>query len=107
MLYFNKILNFIFSKTILKFIDNSFKFGIYNVVNNGEVSWYDFACKICELCEIDAVKTPIKAADLNLNAMRPSYSALSTNKLRNLGILVPNYEDELASYLSKKGYINL
>lgn len=94
------------SKTVLKFINNNYEFGIYNVVNQGAVSWYDFACKICEICGIEAEKKRIKSSDLNLNALRPSYSALSTSKLENLGIVIPNYEDELATYLKRKGYIS-
>lgn len=94
------------AKIILKFINNNYDYGIYNVVNKGEISWFDFACKICELAGLNNVeKTPIKASNLNLNAMRPSYSALSTSKLEKLGIAVPEYDEELRHYLIKKGYI--
>ena len=93
------------AKVIYKFITDNFSGGVYNVVNKGEVSWFDFAKKICEISNIEVEATPISADTLNLKAMRPSYSALSTEKLESTGIDIPTYEEELRNYLTSKGYI--
>ena len=93
------------AKVIYRFITDNFSGGIYNVVNKGEVSWFDFAKKICEISNIEVEATPISADTLNLKAMRPSYSALSTEKLESTGIDIPTYEEELRDYLIAKGYI--
>lgn len=93
------------AKVIYRFITNNFCGGIYNVVNKGEVSWFDFAKKICDISNIKVEATPISADTLNLKAMRPSYSALSTEKLESTGIDIPTYEEELRDYLISKGHI--
>ncbi|MDC3098641.1 dTDP-4-dehydrorhamnose reductase [Gammaproteobacteria bacterium] len=94
------------AKVISEFTSNDYESGIYNVVNDGQVSWFDFAKKICEFCSIDVKATAIKADSLNLCAKRPSYSVLDNSKIKELGVEVKNYEDELLEYLTMKGYIN-
>lgn len=81
------------------------EFGIYNVSNKGEVSWYDFAEMICNLCKINVKAKKIKSEDLNLPALRPSYSVLSTKKIESLGIHVKDYKDVLRDYLFEKKYL--
>ena len=46
----------------------------------------------------------IKAEQLDQPAKRPSYSALSTEKISKLGIEVPSYLIELDKYLKIKGH---
>ena len=94
------------AKVISEFTSNDYESGIYNVVNDGQVSWFDFAKKICEFCSIDVKATAIKADSLNLCAKRPSYSVLDNSKIKELGVEVKNYEEELLEYLTMKGYIN-
>jgi len=93
------------AKVISKFINSNFESGIYNVVNDGQVSWFEFAKKICELCSIKVEAKAIAADSLNLQAERPKYSVLNNSKIKKLGIEVKSYEDELLEYLIMKGYV--
>jgi len=93
------------AKVVSKFINSNFESGIYNVVNDGQVSWFEFAKKICELCSIKIEAKAIKANSLNLQAERPKYSVLDNSKIKKLGIKVKSYEDELLEYLIIKGYV--
>ncbi len=94
------------ANVIAQFCEGNQKPGIYHVVNIGEVSWFEFAKKICQMCNIDVVATPIKADELSLKARRPSYSALSPKKLLDNGVEVTTYEYELEQYLKFKGHLN-
>ena len=93
------------SEILLSFIHNKYEYGVYNVVNDGELSWYDFAKDICELYGKPFKINRIKTDSLALKANRPEYSALSTNKISNLGISIPSYKTELKKYLIAKNHI--
>lgn len=93
------------SEILLSFINNKFEYGIYNVANDGEVSWFDFAKNICELYGKPFKINKIKTHNLVLKADRPEYSALSYEKIANLGIRVPSYKTELKKYLLAKNHI--
>ncbi|KKU78980.1 MAG: dTDP-4-dehydrorhamnose reductase [Candidatus Peregrinibacteria bacterium GW2011_GWA2_47_7] len=60
------------------------KYGIYHIVNEGVVSWFDFAIEIVRTAEIDSKVLPMKSADLHQKARRPRISALMNTKLAKL-----------------------
>jgi dTDP-4-dehydrorhamnose reductase len=76
--------------------------GIYHIGNEGECSWYDFACKIFEIeglhPDLQAVTTP----EIFSPVQRPAYSVLSKQKLRRLGLSMPRWEEGLARYLAAR-----
>lgn len=52
------------------------KYGIYHGTNNGQCSWYDFACAIFAEAGIDVSVNPISTAEYPTPAKRPAYSVL-------------------------------
>lgn len=94
------------SEVIVRLMKLMPEFGIYNVSNKGEVSWYDFAIMICKLCKINVKSKKIKSKDLNLPAVRPSYSVLDTKKIESIGIEIKDYKEVLKDYLLEKKYIS-
>jgi dTDP-4-dehydrorhamnose reductase len=42
-------------------------------------------------------------ADVPLRAARPQYCALSNEKLRSVGIVMPSWQDALARYVATMG----
>ena len=92
------------AKTIIKMIQMEVEGGIYNLVCEGEVSWYKFATDIIKRTGNNCKVEEIKAQQLKQNALRPAYSALSTSKIKKLGIKVPTYLTELEEYLKLKGH---
>ena len=42
---------------------------------------------------------PVKSTEVKLKARRPVYCALSNEKLRNAGIVIPQWQDALARYV--------
>lgn len=61
------------------------QFGVYHVVNEGAVSWYEFAQKIFALAGLQVKVEPAKTAEISRPAPRPPYSVLNTMSLRLRG----------------------
>ena len=76
---------------------NSDKYGIYHVINKGEISWYDFSKKIFELSNINIKVNPVSTEEFP----RPHYSVWSNQKWINAGFTpIRNYDEALKDYLS-------
>lgn len=73
-------------------------YGIYHLINEGVVSWYEFAKEILEKVGIDAKIEKISASDLALPAKRPSFSALENTKWQKLR----PHEEALEEYLKSE-----
>jgi dTDP-4-dehydrorhamnose reductase len=93
------------SKLIVDIIDSD-KYGIYNVTNEGNCSWYEFALKIFEYSKIQIKVYPILTDQFPTRAERPKNSLMSKKKLINNGFEpLPSWEDALKRYLIEIGVI--
>jgi len=73
--------------------------GIYNAVNTGQASWYEFAKAIIEEAGVDATVDPVDACAFPTKAVRPSYSVLNNAKLSKVMGDIPCWEDALHRYV--------
>lgn len=81
---------------------NAYVPGIYHYSNEGVCSWYDFTIKILELAGIGSRVFPIETKDYPTKAVRPPYSVLNKNKIKETyGITVPHWEASLRVCLEK------
>lgn len=89
------------AKVIVHIIDSSkWKNGIYHYSNEGEISWYDFACAIKEIKDLDCKINPIKSSAFPTPAKRPSYSLLDKTKIKNtFNIEIPYWKESLDQLL--------
>ncbi|MBI5413873.1 dTDP-4-dehydrorhamnose reductase [Candidatus Peregrinibacteria bacterium] len=76
-------------------------YGIYHLVNEGDVSWYDFAVAIFENLGVPQKVMSITTAELNRPAHRPHYSMLRNTKFEKLR----PWQEALAAYLKEKTLI--
>ena len=75
---------------------NNFIPEIFHYSNEGDCSWYDFACTIVDLTNIDCKITPIETKDYPLPAKRPQYSVFNKSKIQNsYNIYIPHWEKSL------------
>ena len=74
--------------------------GLYHCVSSGQCTWLEFALEMARLLGIEPRVTPVRMADVQLRAARPTYSALSNEKLRRAGLVMPTWQDALARSLS-------
>jgi dTDP-4-dehydrorhamnose reductase len=90
----------------IKAILSNEEYGLFNVVNDGWSSWFDFGEKIVELTNSDTRMTKREIVAKPLIPV-PQNSALENKRLKDLGIYnMRNWEDALKDYLSRKGLPN-
>jgi dTDP-4-dehydrorhamnose reductase len=73
--------------------------GLYHCVNTGECTWLEFGRELARQLGVQARLIPVRMADMTLRAARPRYCALSNEKLRSFGVLMPTWQDALGRYL--------
>ena len=78
-------------------------FGIYHCVNSGTTTWLGIAEEAARLlgCHPTIVQTTMES--VSLRAKRPLYCALSNDKLRQVGIEMPDWRDALARHVAGRG----
>jgi dTDP-4-dehydrorhamnose reductase len=96
------------AKTILDIIPQTADFkgvDLYHYSNEGVSSWYDFASAIVEITGITCQLSPIETKDYPLPAVRPYYSVLNKQKIKNAFALeIPYWRDSLKLCIKRMGY---
>jgi dTDP-4-dehydrorhamnose reductase len=90
------------AQALLRLIDARAEPGIYHAVNEGAVTWYEFARESLRQAGLNVEVTPIATQKLDSGANRPAYSVLDNAKLRALGIRLPQWREGIAAYLRDK-----
>lgn len=91
------------SLAVLKLIESSeLKSGIYHLVNEGACSWYCFTKKIYEIMGLNIELVPVNRNGMENGMRRPIYSALANTKAKQMGIILPCWEDAIKRYLQRK-----
>lgn len=72
------------AQTTKTLIEEKKPFGIYHLVNEGAVSWYDWAAEIFKLKKISADLTQASKEDFDRKAVRPQYGVLQNTKFIKL-----------------------
>lgn len=79
---------------------NKFKQGVYHFSNEGVCSWYDFACAIMELKQINCEVRPIRSSAFPTPAKRPAMTVLDKAKItETVGIAIPHWRTSLKACL--------
>ncbi len=89
------------ARTISEMINIQPEYGIYHLVNEGRVSWYDFAKKIFELCNKKVNLEPVSSKQYKTPAKRPASSNLINTRFKKLR----SWDEALKDYLKLKGLI--
>ena len=79
-------------------IEDKPDYGTYHLVNEGIMSWFDFAEKIFELSGKNVKVTPVPTSEFPRPARRPSYSALKNTKRPKMR----SVEEALGEYLKNQ-----
>ncbi|MDT8402413.1 MAG: dTDP-4-dehydrorhamnose reductase [Bacteroidales bacterium] len=84
------------------FKEKTFLPGIYHYCNEGRCSWYEFACEIKRLKNLEIKLRPVSTPEFPLPAKRPSYSVLSLDKIKNTyDIEIPSWQESLEIFLNR------
>lgn len=80
------------------------EYGVYHCTNEGECSWYDFACRIMEKGGRDCKVSPCTTAEYPSKTPRPAYSSLQNLMLAcTVGNEMRPWEEALDMYLENLG----
>ena len=75
---------------------------IFHYAGEGIASWYDFALAITELASIPCKVYPISTSEYPTTAIRPFYSVLSKEKIKNqFSITIPDWRSSLKRCIHK------
>lgn len=74
--------------------------GVYHGVNEGETTWYDFACEIFRQVGIKTPVKPVSTAEFPRPAKRPAWSTLKNTRRP----LLRHWPEALRDYLVENGY---
>ena len=84
---------------LLHLVDSNSEFGVYNLSNDNEATWYEFAVEI--LKEKNVKVNPVKSSEFPTVAKRPKNSVLSLEKAKSTGFIIPTWQEALNNYLSR------
>ncbi|GEO70636.1 dTDP-4-dehydrorhamnose reductase [Levilactobacillus acidifarinae] len=73
-------------------------FGLYQLSNEGQCSWYEFACEI--LKTTDTVVKPVSSTQFPQKAYRPKHSVMSLSKSAKLGFKNLTWQNALRDFQS-------
>ena len=76
------------------------KYGRYHATNEGECTWYEFACEIFRQAGMDVKVEPVGSDQYPAKAKRPANSRMNKEKLEENDFLpLPSWQDALKRYL--------
>ena len=78
------------------------KYGIYHATNEGDCSWYEFACAIFEEAGVKVNVVPVTSEEYGAKANRPFNSRMSKEKLTQMDFeRLPEWRDALHRYIGE------
>jgi dTDP-4-dehydrorhamnose reductase len=81
------------------------RYGRYHATNEGQCTWYDFACEIFKQAGMNVTVEPVGSDQFPVKAKRPMNSRMNRDKLEENGFIrLPSWQDALARYLTKIEY---
>lgn len=79
------------------------KYGLYHMTNTSSCSWFEFACEIFKLMDMDIDVVPISSEEFGAKAIRPKYSVLDNANLKDIGISdLKHWKIALKNYLANR-----
>jgi dTDP-4-dehydrorhamnose reductase len=88
------------ARGILRLFEADAPHGVYHIVNEGAVSWYDYACEALRVAGIEHPIEPVSSSEWHSKVRRPAFSALENAKLHALGITMPTWREGIAAYIA-------
>ncbi len=87
------------AKLVVEMIQSD-RYGTYHASNEGETSWYEFACEIFKQANIDVKVNPVTSDAFLTKAKRPYNSRMDKSLLVENGFSrLPEWQDALSRYL--------
>jgi dTDP-4-dehydrorhamnose reductase len=82
--------------------EDSDKYGVYHYSNEGKTNWHEFAVHINLMSDLvgECTVNPITTEDYPTKAVRPQYSVLSKEKIKDtFGLAIPEWGSSLRAFM--------
>jgi dTDP-4-dehydrorhamnose reductase len=90
------------ARGLLRLLQSDAPIGVYHMVNEGPVTWYDYASEALRVAGIEYPMEAVSFKDWPSRVRRPAYSALENAKLHQLGMSMPSWTDGVAAYIQDR-----
>jgi dTDP-4-dehydrorhamnose reductase len=87
------------AEALVRLLDGD-EYGLHHIAGGGACSWFDFAGAIFDQAGVECRTLSCTTDEFPRPAPRPPYSALATE--REYGLLLPDWQEGLADYLSER-----
>ncbi|WDV25785.1 dTDP-4-dehydrorhamnose reductase [Pediococcus acidilactici] len=91
------------TKTLAEFmlyaVQNNVQYGLYQLSNEGECSWYEFASEILKDKSVEI--SPVTSEEYPQKAYRPKHSVMSLTKVKNTGFKIITWKEALSKFLNE------
>lgn len=87
---------------LMQLLQADASYGLYHMVNEGAVTWYDYASEALRAAGIEYEIEPASYNDWPSRVRRPAFSALENAKLHALGITMPDWRSGIRAYIADK-----
>jgi dTDP-4-dehydrorhamnose reductase len=87
---------------LLQLLQSGAPYGVYHMVNEGAVTWYDYASEALRVAGVEYPLDAVSYKDWPSRVRRPAFSALENAKLHELGIHMPSWRDGVAAYIQHR-----
>lgn len=78
-------------------IENNAPAGVYHLSNENSCSWFEFAKEILKDTDVEVL--PVTSEEYPQKAKRPQYSVMDLSKAKNLGFVIPTWQEALEQFL--------
>ena len=79
--------------------------GVYHCVGTGHATWVEVAVELARCLGVSPTIRPITLDELDLPASRPKYCALSNQKLGDVGVAMPTWQEAVGRYADKRCHL--
>lgn len=78
-------------------IENNAPAGVYHLSNENSCTWYEFAKEILKDTDVEVL--PVTSEEYPQKAKRPQYSVMDLSKAKELGFVIPTWQEALEQFL--------
>lgn len=78
-------------------VQNNIAYGLYQLSNDGECSWFEFAKEILKDTEVEV--SPVTSEEYPQKAYRPKHSVMDLSKTKGTGFKVIDWKEALSKFL--------
>ncbi len=90
------------SRVVQRLLEKPLPWGLYHCVSSGMATWHELAMELARMMGSRATISAVSMEKAGLKAPRPSFCALSNNRLADAGIELPDWRGTLYRFVEAR-----